>query len=254
LLTTASAATTAISTSTVTSSTTAAAAAATATSSSAAASAATATSASAATATSAAAAPAIAAATFTAIAAFATVPIVSASAPISAAASAATFVTRVVLTSGRRVGGGNGKFIFETEFFERPTTTELDAIMFVHVDHQNLHFVTDLADFVDVVDIAVRKLANVTKSIAARQNLNERSKVFDAADRSVVNFSDLYGCRARFDPFEGLLSQHRIGAGNRDAPVFVHFDNRIGIFLNLANVFAARSNQHANLVRVDLAR
>ena len=64
-----------------------------------------------------------------------------------------------------------------------------------------------MTDAFDIVDETVGKLTDVAQSIATGQDFDERTKVLDAADGTVVNLANLYRRGAGFDFFQCGLGQ-----------------------------------------------
>ena len=60
----------------------------------------------------------------------------------------------------------------------------------------------------------------MAKSVAAGKNLDERSKVFDATDGAVINFSNLNGGCAGFNFLQGSFGQRPVSSCYSYAPVF----------------------------------
>ncbi len=126
--------------------------------------------------------------------------------------------------------------------------------MIVDADAKHLHLITDLADLADIIHKPVREFADVAQSITARQDFNKRTKVFHAADRTVVDFSNLNSRCASFDFFQRLLSHLCVRTGNGDFTVFFDLDDRFSFFLNRADIFTTRADQHPDLVSRNLGR
>ena len=104
-----------------------------------------------------------------------------------------------------------------------------------------------------VINESTCEFTDVTQAVATGQNFDKGTKVLHAADGSIVDFANLNGCRASFDSFECFLSQWAIGTRDCDATIFGYFDDGLRFFLDGANVFATRANQHSNLIWLDLS-
>ena len=121
--------------------------------------------------------------------------------------------------------------------------------MIIDSDAKHFDFVADLADLTDIVNKSIRKFTDVTKSVTSRKNLDERAKIFHAADGTVVNLADLDRSSTSFDFFQRLLSHLCVCTSDCDFTVFFDFDNRLCRFLDRTNVLATRADQHSDLVR-----
>ena len=69
--------------------------------------------------------------------------------------------------------------ITATGFCQHSFARQLHSILIVDSNHLNFHDVANLANFVDVLDEAVRQFTDVTKSVLARSDFNERPEVLD---------------------------------------------------------------------------
>ena len=93
----------------------------------------------------------------------------------------------------------------------------------------------------------------MAQAISARQDFDKGSKILNAAHNTVVDFANLNGGGRCFDPFQCLLGKVGIISSDRDTSCFINLDNRIKVFLDLADVFTSRPDQHANFLRINLA-
>jgi hypothetical protein len=144
-----------------------------------------------------------------------------------------------------------GQVVFDAEFFKSSTARQLHSVVVVDVDHQNLHRITNTAYCIDARYVAARKLANVAQSIFAREYLDERSKVPNARDDTVVDLADLNRCGACFHPAQRSLGRFGVRASHGDVSFIVNVDRCSSILLDRADVLATRSDQQTNLVRID---
>ena len=83
----------------------------------------------------------------------------------------------------------------------------------------------------------VRQLADVTQTVTTRQNLDERTKVFDAGDTTFVNLADLNGLGQSFYLSQCGVCPFGFVACDRNNAIVVHLDHSAGLLLNGADRF-----------------
>src|SRR5262245_55248215 len=74
---------------------------------------------------------------------------------------------------------------------------QFHAVLIVDGDHFHLEHIADLAHVLDAIDIRHIQFADVAKTIAARQNLNEGAEFLDRGNPALVHLADanLFGQR-----------------------------------------------------------
>src|SRR5262249_10134406 len=109
-------------------------------------------------------------------------------------------------------------------------------------DDLDLHHIADFANTVNAVDILVVQLADVTETVAARQDLDKGPEVLDAGHPAFVDFSDADFLGQGLD-FK--LSGFRAGGvqvRNKHSAVVINVDLGARGFLNAFDGLAARPN------------
>ena len=96
------------------------------------------------------------------------------------------------------------------------------------------------------------QFADVAQAIAARQDLDEGTKVLDARDPAVVDLADLHAGSQGIDSGQALFGGSLIGGSHGDRAVFFDVDRAAHFFLNAANRLATGTNQQADLLGIDL--
>jgi hypothetical protein len=148
---------------------------------------------------------------------------------------------------------GLGELISHSEFFQSAATGQLDAIAVIDVDDLNLHLIAHLADVINTANVAAGEFADVAQPIASGQDFDERAEVLNAADSTDVNLADLNGSGGQFDALQRLLGHSRVVRSDCHLARVIDVDHGLGLFLNCTDVLATRTDQHANLLWVDLA-
>ena len=124
--------------------------------------------------------------------------------------------------------------------------------MVIDIDYDYFHRVADFANVIDAGNITARQFADVAQAIATWKDLDEGTKVTHAADDAVIDATDLSGSGASFNAGESTFCALGVGGRYNYRTVIIHIDRSAGVFLNRANVFSARTDQHTDLVRIDL--
>ena len=93
----------------------------------------------------------------------------------------------------------------------------------------------------------------MTQSVATRKDLNESTEIFGTADNTVVDFANLNGRCASFDFLESDVCKFAVGTRNRNLAVFSNLDNGFCFFLDGTNILSARTDQHTDLVGLNLS-
>jgi hypothetical protein len=93
----------------------------------------------------------------------------------------------------------------------------------------------------------------MAEPIASGQDFDEYAEIFDARNCTVINLADLNSGSVTFNQSHGFISPFCIGGSNGYITFIVNFDNRSSGFLNVADIFTARSNQSTNFIWVDLS-
>jgi hypothetical protein len=122
-------------------------------------------------------------------------------------------------------------------------------IIDVYYDH--LHRIAYLTDIFYAGHVSARQFTDMHQSIAARQNFYESTKVANAADGSIVYLADLSGRGTGFHATHRGLSSIRVDCGHNDSSIIIHINGGSRLFLDGADVLSARTNQQADLVRID---
>ena len=114
--------------------------------------------------------------------------------------------------------------------------------------------VADLAHVVDLVDVLVVQLADVAQAVAARQDLDEGAEVLDRRDLALVDLADLAPPRSAPRPCSLAAS----APAASQCEMYTVPSSSMSILAPVASwmpliVLAARADQQADLLRVDLA-
>ena len=147
--------------------------------------------------------------------------------------------------------GFGSQIVFDTEFFKSASAGEFDAVMVIDIDDQNLHRISDAADRIDARDVTAGQFAYVAQTVFTGEDLDKSAEVTDARNDSVVDLADLNRCGAGFDAAQRCLCRIGIGACYGDISFVIDIDRCAGVFLDRADVFAARSDQQTDLIRID---
>src|SRR5215475_9351466 len=138
-------------------------------------------------------------------------------------------------------------------FFEKRLTAEADLVAFdADAFDQDLLALFQLV--AHVADAVIGDFRNVQQAFSAGEDLDERAEIDDARDGAEVTLSDFYlGGQVANDlhcGFGGLA----VRSGDGDPAVVRNVNFRAGLLLDAANDLAARADDVANLIGVDLHR
>src|SRR5262245_3238926 len=138
-------------------------------------------------------------------------------------------------------------------FFEERPAAEANLVAFdADALDQNL---LALFQFVaHVADAVVGDLRNVEQSLGAGEDLDEGAEIKDACDGAEIRLADLDFGRQVADDLHRGLGGLAVRRGDGDPAVVRNVDFRAGLLLDAANDLAARADDVANLIGVDLHR
>src|SRR5262249_22138987 len=129
---------------------------------------------------------------------------------------------------------------------------QLDAVVLVDGDHLHLDLVAELDHVLDLADVLVIQLADVTQTVAARRDLDEGPEILDRGDLTLVDAADadLLGDRLHLGPRRfGLGAVH---VPDKHRAIVLDVDLRAGLLLNGLDRLAAGTDQQTDLFRIDL--
>ena len=101
-------------------------------------------------------------------------------------------------------------------------------------------------------DVLVVQLADVAQAVPARQDLDEGAEVLDRGDPALVDLADLHLLGQRLDLGLGGLGAGGVQVRNVNGAVVLDVDLGAGRLLDALDGLAARADQQADLLRVDL--
>ena len=92
----------------------------------------------------------------------------------------------------------------------------------------------------------------MAQSISARKDFYKGPKVTYAGNCTIVDLVHLDGCGASLDAGQSFFGCISVVGRDDNRSVIVDFDNRSGVFLDSADVFAAWTNQSTDFLRINL--
>ena len=107
-------------------------------------------------------------------------------------------------------------------------------------------------DIFDFFDAFLGQLGNVDQPFFARQDFDEGAEVHDARDFADIGLADFNVFRQFFDPFFGFLAAFAIDSGNVYQARIIDVDLSTCFFGNLFDHLAARPDDVADLIRLDV--
>src|SRR5262249_5395444 len=194
--------------------------------------------------------------TFTPVAAFSTFPAFAlpraafAALPAPIGASLASLPTAAI-AAGAALRGRRGAGL-ALGFAEEDPPRQLDAVVFIDGDDLDRQLVAHLAHILDLADELVVQLADVAQPFLAGQDLDEGAKVLDRGDAAFVDLADLNLLANGFDLAHGSLGALGVGMRHVHGAVVLDVDLGAGRFLDALDHLAARTDQGADLLGVDL--
>src|SRR5262245_947957 len=138
-------------------------------------------------------------------------------------------------------------------FFEERLAAEADLVA-LDVDAFDQDLLALFQFVADVANAVIGDLRNVEQSFGTGEDLDEGAEIDDAGDGAEIALAHLdFGRQVANDLHRGLggLAVRR---GDGDSAVVRNVDLRAGLLLDAANDLAARADDVANLVGVDLHR
>src|SRR5262249_40918810 len=129
---------------------------------------------------------------------------------------------------------------------------QLDAVVLVDGDHLHLQLVADLDHVLDPPDVLVVQLADVAQAVAARDDLDEGAEVLDRGDLALVDLADADLLGQRLDVHLGGRGPGGVVVRDVHRAVVLDVDLGAGRLLDALDGLAARADQQADLLRVDL--
>src|SRR5579859_6605247 len=135
---------------------------------------------------------------------------------------------------------------------QRGAAREVDAPLRVHLDYHHGNLIAGGHDILRPVDLIIGELRRAHQTLFTRQNLHERAEVHQPAHRTRINLADLNLLCQRTHRIHRAI--HAILRDGRDVhrAIIVNVNLRTGLVLNAADRLAARADDRANLIRVDL--
>ncbi len=137
-------------------------------------------------------------------------------------------------------------------FALRLLARELYAALLIDRDDLHRDLVADLDHVGNAADIALVQLADVAQAVLSLGDFDERAKILDARDAAFVDAADLHVFGDAGDQLLGPCGAFGAGAGDKHRAVVLDVDRRAGLSLQRLDRLAARSDQLADLLRVDL--
>ena len=190
-------------------------------------------------------------------------PARSASTPIAATITTITTITASTTISATKItarfslaptttGRYNG-FRFAAVFHGR-FARKFDPAFVVDPDALHPHHLADLGYVFRPIDPEIRQLGDVHEAIFARENFDEGAEFFDRDGPAMIDLADLHFLRHAADDF--LRARHRFAARGVDVDGAVVFDInlRAGLGHDPLDRLAARSDERADLLRIDFDR
>ena len=129
---------------------------------------------------------------------------------------------------------------------------ELHTILLVDSNDLHPHNVADPADISHTAYIFSRQLADMAEAVFAGNEFNEGAKVLHARHPTLVDAANLDRRGECFDLRHGSHRPFRIVAGHRHRAVILDLDAGAGRLLNGTDRLAARTDQEADLLGVDV--
>ena len=166
-------------------------------------------------------------------------------APLSSTFATATLTTAAAATVFRRG-------VAQPLFAHRRLARQLDAPLVVNQDDLDAHFVADVDDVGDAVDVVVRQLAYVAQAVGLGCDLDERAEFLDRDDLPGVDAADFDLGGHGLDDVAAFLCGGAVDAGDEDGAVVLDIDLAAGLFLDTLDVLPAGADQLADLFGVDL--
>src|SRR6202012_2538824 len=136
--------------------------------------------------------------------------------------------------------------------FHRGFARKTDAAFFIHAQALHPDFIAHLDDVLGLFDTEIGQFADMHQAVLARQKFDESPKFLDRHNLAAINLVDLgLGGHALDGVARNLHSfgGHRI---NIDWAIVLDVDLATGFFGEAFDILAARPNERADLLRIDL--
>ena len=130
--------------------------------------------------------------------------------------------------------------------------TAVDSTFVVNFGDFDFELVADFDDFLDGFNATRRKLRNVAQSFLAERNFHERANRHDSRNGTFVNFTGRDVVNNLFDNFNRAVNAFDALARDENLSVFVNVDFDAGFFDDFVDDLAARADNFADFVNVDL--
>src|SRR5262245_30303021 len=137
---------------------------------------------------------------------------------------------------------------------EKRLPGKLHAAAIVHFEQFDLHNVALLDDILGLLGAAVLELADVEQALDAGDDLHKGTERCCALDWALVNLAHFRLGHNRGDHLARLLTGITAHCRNRDEAVVIHIDLGPGRVLNAPDRLPLRSDDVADLLRLDLDR
>src|SRR6185312_458392 len=141
-------------------------------------------------------------------------------------------------------------FRLRRQRFHRQTQTSA----LVAIEKLDLHAVTLLHDVFSLLGATVLQLGDVHQTFSARHDLDERAESSRALDVAFVRLADDGLGGERLNHLTRSLHRLATNGGDRDQSGIVDRDLGAGLFLDAADRLALRSDEIADLLRIDIHR
>jgi len=132
------------------------------------------------------------------------------------------------------------------------STGEPDPAFFIYAQALDPDFIAELDDILGLLDAEVCQFADMDEAVFAGQEFHKGAEVFDGYDLAAIDLADLSLGRHTGNGIPGNL--HPFGGNGEDVHGAIIFDVDLatGFFDELLDVLAARADQRADLLGIDL--
>jgi len=131
---------------------------------------------------------------------------------------------------------------------------KVDAPLAVDFFHHDRHDVTNMNDVLHVFHAPVGQLGDMDQTFLIWQHFRERSEVHDPGNARLKKLPSPHFARDVIDPFYGLFGARFVCGSDEDRTVILDIDGHTRLIDYLIDHLAARPNDIADLLRIDMQR
>jgi hypothetical protein len=177
-------------------------------------------------------------------------PISTPTTTVTAAATTAATVTTSVAAASPLFAG---RFWWlASQFSENHLAGKLHAVVFIDCDDANLKDITDLAYFINTLDVTVVEFGDVAKAITTGGDLHKRAEFLDRGDFAFVGLANLDLFGDGFDATTRGFGPGGFDVADIDSSIVLNIDFGASALLDTLDVLATGPDEHTDLLGIDL--